>query len=397
MLLRLLLALLLAATPRLAAAQNIPAQLEGAVNRVADVLGETFGRSLPLPSASAGVSYTFNPETGSFQREPSTFGQVYLDRADTLGAKRLNASFTYQYVKLDELDGKPADDLRDPTPIYVPGKALAILFPRLNLDAAVHQFLFAVTYGFTENLEASVAVPIMYSDLRVGATVRAAGISASDGSLLTSRVDIDDAQRVVGVGDVLLRAKYRVLDSGPVHVAGALFLRLPSGDEGDLQGIGFFEVSPTLLASTRIFEPASWARLQVHLNAGVGFDTEDVNASEARWGIGLDWGVTKHITAAVAVLGRNQFARVAPAGAFSFPRCPGASLVTCASDASVRNGSAPLFGLSTGRPDYYDVSVGGRAALWRDTVFAFVNLVIPLNDGFVRTAPIPLIGVEATF
>jgi hypothetical protein len=53
--------------------------------------------------------------------------------------------------------------------------------------------------------------------------------------------------------------------------------------------------------------------------------------------------------------------------------------------------------LSGGRPDYYDISIGGRGALWRDTVFAFVNVVVPLNDGFVRTAPIPLAGIEATF
>ncbi len=30
-------------------------------------------------------------------------------------------------------------------------------------------------------------------------------------------------------------------------------------------------------------------------------------------------------------------------------------------------------------------------------MFAFANVVIPPNDGFVRTEPIPLVGVEATF
>jgi hypothetical protein len=117
----------------------------------------------------------------------------------------------------------------------------------------------------------------------------------------------------------------------------------------------------------------------------------------AAQGIGLDWGITEHVTAAVAFLGRNQFARVAPAGFFDFPRCPGASLVTCATTQAARDGTQPLFGLSGARPDYYDISIGGRGALWRDTLFAFVNVVVPLNDGFVRTAPIPLAGIEATF
>ena len=72
-------------------------------------------------------------------------------------------------------------------------------------------------------------------------------------------------------------------------------------------------------------------------------------------------------------------------------------MVTCATTAAARDGKAPIFGLSGARPDYYDISVGGRGAVWRDTLFVFANVLVPLNDGFVRTAPIPLVGVEATF
>jgi hypothetical protein len=201
----------------------------------------------------------------------------------------------------------------------------------------------------------------------------------------------------VGIGDILLRAKYRLLDLQSADVAAGLLLRIPTGDVEDLQGTGFVEVSPTLFVTTRPFEPRKWARLQGHFNAGVGFNAEDVGSSEVRWGLGLDWGVTQHATASLAVLARHQLARVAPPGFFNLPRCRG-GLVACASDPSLRNvGSEPLFGLSGDRPDYYDFSIGGRGAIWRDTVFAFANLVIPLNDGFVRTDPIPLIGVEATF
>ena len=394
---RTLLLVLLAAATGPAQAQNLVQRLDAALIRTQDTLAGSFARSLPLPAASAGVTYAFDVATGNFQRQPATFGQVYLDRADTLGAKRVNVQFAYQYVQLDQVDGHDADDLRDPTPIYVPGKLAAIRFSNLRVNAAVHQFLFALTYGITENLEASIALPLEYSDLRTRARLEGVGVRADDGSIVDLGFTVDDPVQPFGAGDLFLRAKYRVLDSGPVHVAGSLLLRVPTGSQEDLQSIGFVEVTPTLLASTRIFEPASWARLQGHLNVGVGFDTEDVGASEARWGIGLDWGITEGITAAVAVLGRNQFARIAPAGSFDFPRCRTQNLLLCATDQSVRGGTAPLFGLSSGRPDYYDVSVGGRGAVWRDTLFAFVNVVVPLNDGFVRTEPIPLVGVEATF
>jgi hypothetical protein len=58
---------------------------------------------------------------------------------------------------------------------------------------------------------------------------------------------------------------------------------------------------------------------------------------------------------------------------------------------------APLFGITGDRANYYNASIGGRGGVWRDTVFVFANVAIPLNDGFVRTAPIPLVGVEGTF
>jgi hypothetical protein len=393
----LLLLLLAAALPRPAAAQGLVSRLEGSLRQVQDLLGQTFSRSVPLPSASAGVSYVFDPATGNFQREPATFGQVYLDRADTLGARRVNVSFAYQFVELDEIGGQEADDLRDPTPIPLNGRLGALAFDQLRLEGSVHQFLFALTYGLTEDLDVSVAVPIEYSNLFVGAKVRAAAVSSETMQLERATITPEEAQHPLGVGDLMLRAKYRVLERRDVDVAAGLLLRIPTGTESDLQGLGFLEVTPSLLASTRVFEPAPWARLQGHVNAGVGFDTDDVGASEARWGIGLDWNMTEHVTAAVAFLGQNQFARVAPPGFFDFRRCPNANLVTCATTQSVRDGNAPLFGLSGDRPDYYDFSVGGRGAVWRDTVFLFANLVVPLNDGAVRTRPIPLIGVEATF
>ena len=368
----------------------VHAQDTPAVDAATIAVQRSFARAVPLPSASAGVQYAFDPVTGNFQRNPTTFGQVYLDRADPLGKGRVNVSVSYAYLELDTIDGKPADDLRDSSPIPVPGAPVALAFPHLRFDFAVHQVLLALTYGFADNLEASIALPLAYSDMHVRGQL---GVAVGPDA---ERASFHDPTHEFGPGDLLLRSKYRFLESRLMSLAYALLLRIPTGDEEDLQGIGFFEVAPSLLASTRIVEVGSWARLQGHLNAGVGFDTEDVASSEIRWGLGLDWGITEQVTAAVAVLARHPLARVGPAGVFTFGRCT-AGLVRCASDTSVRRGSAPIFGLSSDRVDYYDLSLGGRGGLWRDTVFGFVNVTIPLNDGFVRTEPIPIVGLEATF
>ena len=387
---------LLVAGSTVAHGQSLQSRLVNVANLLEDTVAATFARSVPVAAASAGVQYAFDPATGNFQRSPATFGQVYLDRADPLGKGRVNVSASYSYLELDTLDGMPADDLRDPTPIPLQGRAAAINVPHFRVWAAVHQWLLALSYGVTDDLEASIALPLLYSDLRVSLQTGAAALLTT-GELVQARQNIDDPSYPFGPGDVLLRAKYRFFESHPANVATGLSIRIPTGDEQDLQGTGFLEVAPAVLATTRVFEPASWARLQGHFNAAVGFDTDDVSASEIRWGLGADWGITEDATAAIAILARHPLARVAPAGAFTFNRCTGVGLVRCATERDVRRGSAPFLGLDTGRFDYYDFSIGGRGEVWRDTVFGFVNVIVPLNDGFVRTEPIPIAGIEATF
>jgi hypothetical protein len=385
--------LLALATP--AAAQDVGQQIQQALNLVEQAVEQSFARALPLPAPSAGVSYSFDAATGNFQRDPSTFGQVYLERADPLGARRFNVSAMYQYVTLDEIEGHDSGDLRTADPIPLTDVFAAVALPSLRFSANVQQVLLSVSYGITDEIEASLAMPVVYSHIAVDALVNAAAITPDDELVLINE-RITNASNNVGVGDVFLRGKYRFAEFSDVHLAAGMLLRLPSGDVGDLQGIGFVELTPSFIASTRVFQPASWARFQGHFNGAIALDTEDVGNSEARWGFGLDWGVTQSLTAGIAVLAQNQFQRVAPAGTFTIPRCK-SDLVTCAGDLSVRMGTQQLYGLSGDRPDYYDFSIGGRGALWRDTLFAFVNVAIPLNDGFVRTDPIPLVGLEGTF
>jgi hypothetical protein len=244
--------------------------------------------------------------------------------------------------------------------VPVPGFLAAVDFAKLSVAADVQQFLFSFSYGITDQLEASLAMPIVYSHVAVDAPINAAAVTPA-GQLVLIDERVVASNDSVGVGDVFLRGKYRFLELDDVHLSSGLLLRLPSGDEHDLQGIGYVEVTPSLLASTRVFELAPWARLQGHANAAVGFDTDDVDSSEARWGFGLDWGLRDDLTAGIAFLAQNQFARVAPPGTFTFPRCQ-SDLVTCAIDPSVRNGTQQLYGLSGERPDYYTFSIGGRGA-----------------------------------
>src|SRR5262249_22962801 len=125
----------------------------------------------------------------------------------------------------------------------------------------------------------------------------------------------------VGTGDLRLRGKYVLSASDPIRVAAAVTLRVPTGDEDEFQGTGSTGVEPMLYASSARWSVNGWLGLQAFLNAGLDFDTADVDNSEGRWGLGLDASVTGRVGFALEILGRHAFDRIAAEGTFDFPRC----------------------------------------------------------------------------
>jgi len=341
---------------------------------ISDSLATSVGRSLPVISASAGLVFTFDPETGAFQRQTSILGQLFLERPEPVGQRRWNVSLSYQRVKIDRIDGQDIEGLSDTAhPIIDPNTQNPIKFPRFGVDLETHEVTTSLTYGVTDDVDVNLTVPVLFSEFRVRLTQVSPGSVKSFG----------DSDTKTGVGDIFLRGKYRIVNRDWLHAALGLVLRLPAGNEENFQGTGTFEVAPMVYASPRRFDVSDVVHLQPYVNAGVGFDTDDVGASEPRWGVGLDTLLGEHATIAVAVLGRHPLRRVAPPGFFDFAR----------EDGSVR----PLFGLSGERPDLYDFSFGGRVNVWRDTVFGFANVIVPLNDEGVRSDAIPTFGIESSF
>ena len=348
---------------------------------------EAFVRSYPVIAASAGVTYRFDPLTGAFERQAAMVGQLFLERAEPIGRDHWNIGVSYQRVALKSIEGKDASALSDDIPIAIVDDKLQVVglvtFDQLSANAVTHIATLSLTYGVTDAADLNLTVPVIVSDLSSEATASGLDLVTGEFATATER----DSETSTGFGDVILRGRYRLLDLDLVKVAAGLVFRFPSGNVDSLRGTGVYEIAPLLYSSTRTWHPRSWARLTAYLNGGVDLIVEDVDASEGRWGVGLDWGITDGATLGLAVLGRHAFQRLASPGFFDLVRVfPGPTL-----------GQAPLFGIEGKRPDYYDFSVGGRMNLWRDTLIAFANAVIPLNDAGIRTDVIPLVGIELAF
>jgi hypothetical protein len=276
-------------------------------------------------------------------------------------------------------------------------------FDRYDIGLTVEEVTLAATYGITDDLDVNLVLPILASRLSVDSRATLFSFDPN-GSVSPIQRQIErDTLSKTGVGDMFLRAKYRFLTQGWGDLAAGLWLRMPAGSKDDFQGTGTWELSPMLYASTRRFPLAGPVSIQGFFNGGVDLNINDVDDSEGRFGAGIDFGFGQRATFSIAFLGREPFSSFTSPGFFDVPRLNPRNN-TC--QPSARNPNlvdrstcpmSPLFGLDTARASYYTLSIGGRVSLWRETIFGFANVLVPLNDDGIHTDPIPLVGFEATF
>ena len=371
----LLLATALVAAP--SAWAGVASQLDTPVLRpLGDALAVSIAKSLPVPAASSGITFTFDPATSAFERDTEVLGQLFLERARPIGRGRLNVSFTYQYVDVTTYDGHSLRSLSDLQPIRDPATGASFVIPHFDVRPITHEMTTSVTWGVTDDADVNLTIPVLYTHLRTS------GYALQLGSPPVRQPGSAD-EDALGVGDIFLRGKWRFLHGRFGDVAAALVFRLPSGNESDLQGTGLFEVDPYLYASTPVVALAPLLRAQAFVNAGLDLTPQESSQGEGRFGVGVDIMLATRATLSVAFLGREPFGRLLPPGATDVPRTNGTR--------------TPLFGIDPGHPSYYDVAVGLRVNLWADTVFGMANVLVPANRDGLRASVIPLVGIEAAF
>ena len=364
----------------------------GAFDALAENIAETAARSLPVVSASAGFTYRYNKELDIFERTSDTLGPIFLERPDTLGKGKLNVNVSFQYVQFDEFDGQSLNRLRNTDPIVirvadVAGNTVGFTANQLRYGLKIQNYItaFSLTYGIFDDLDVNLLVPVIETNLDVGVRSKQVALAGPDAVFAPAPAPQATGFThgvALGVGDILLRLKYRLAEWHDIRSAAGLQLRLPSGDENDFQGTGSFEASPFFYASTVYF-----SRLEPFVNAGVDLRADSVERSEARYGIGADYDATRRVGLTLAFLGRSEFKGSASPSETNFLHLRPSGAVA----------EEPLLGLSFGRKDFLDLSFGTRIVVWHD-VMLFANGIYALNnDGLRNDTIIPTVGFEGTF
>ena len=246
---------------------------------------------MPLPSPASGFTYKFDSATGTFVRSTNSFGPILSDRAETIGRGRLAFGFSHQFFSFDHLDGVrltavPAVFRHDN--FQTGGGRADVVSTTNSIEATVSQFTGALTYGITDRVDVSLAVPIVRTRLSLlsNATIYRLGTGtnvqvhyfrddlAIGGYGSSHQYFIEGSAG--GLGDLLVRVKTTLMREGPRAFAAGVDVRLPTGDEQNLLGAGAPGVRPfaAFSASYRAFAP--------HANLSYQWNGRSVLAGDVR-------------------------------------------------------------------------------------------------------------------
>lgn len=297
--------------------------------------------SFPLASSAGGFSYRFDPVLGTFTRATESFGPIYAERADTIGKGKSNLGLNYSHFDFSRINDMSLQDgdlklvfTPIPVPSYVAGD---VITGALNIQLTTDILAFVMTYGISDRFDIGAAIPIVKVDLSAStdATIqRLATGPCPAGTCPPSPTDVpihrfpgdtssetfQQSGSATGVGDIVLRGKYRVAEGSAGGLALGADFRLPTGEERDLLGTGAWQARASLTWSVHL------GTLSPHINGGYTWSTnppddrtpEEKNPpppaqpvpqltipNEVDYTAGFDWAVHPRVTVAFDVIGRT--------------------------------------------------------------------------------------------
>jgi hypothetical protein len=319
--------------------------------------------SQPVPSPASGFIYTFDSSAGVYVRSSQSFGPILSERADTVGRKKLFIGTTFQRFVFDKLDGLDLHAL--PGGGQFPGLQF---LETVNVNLQLNQFNIFATYGLTDRLDVSLAVPI--STVHYGVAVQGQVFVSSQAPAAPIPFFVSGSHTASGLGDVNLQVKGTVLrkEIGAVAIGSAF--RFPTGDEYEALGAGALGVKPFVAGSITYHRVSPHVDIAYQLN-GKSILSGDPITGEKRhipdqilYTEGIDYGMARWFTVAFDVLGTE----VIHGDRYGFRQ-----------SYNMTNGSAGFKINPTGK------------------LLIVCNLLFRLNDAGLRTKIAPLVGLSYAF
>jgi hypothetical protein len=420
---------------------------------------------LPIASPSSGITFVYDPSLKTFA--PSTdesLGPIVGNRATTIGKRKLFLGFSYQYFNFGTIDGQNMSNI----PTVLQHQPFPAIPPRLpacdnqtaltttngyagdpcfvrdyiqtsnNIDLTIHQYTIYATYGITNRLDFSAAIPILNIQMAVSSHATIVPNSAVPSAVGTPgnvwhsfnatnpvlasqcasqqvpclNAAFSDSSSAAGIGDVVLRGKYTVYNGERFAVAAGVDVRLPTGDELNFLGSGATGVKPFGVVSYR-------ARISPHAEVGYEWNGNSTLAgtnivpgpagttttatgklpNRFVYVVGADVRVVKRLTAAFDIYGQRLFGSpelvsqtytdLGHCTGTPDPNVPGCGTYTAGT-------THPDIAQKTTDVNITEASLGLKYRLIGRLVVTG-NVLLKLDDGGLRSKAVPLVGISYNF
>ena len=403
--------------------------------------------TFPIGSSSGGFVFNFDPATGLFNAASQSFGPGFAERALTNGRGRFGFGLNYQRLAFKSYEGVNLKDgsivfvlqhndccavannpLPDPNDPFFEGDLVKLA---LSVDMKTDVIAPFVNYGINNRWDVGLVVPIVHVQLNPSITATIDRLSTAsnvlihswDGKGQTTKVE-SVSGTATGLGDIVLRTKYRFVDAPHGGIAGGIDLRLPTGDKENLLGTGAVQTKLSFIAS------GEYSRVAPHVNLGYTYSRGSLSSelttlgtssitsaqgnattlnqigaantnlggidlslpNEFNYAAGLDFAAHPLVTISADFIGRSvldsqRFATVSQNYQFR------------------TSNSGPL---QTATRQTFDTTGTGNMNLLLGVVGAKVNIpgtpllltgsvLFPLTDGGLRPNVTPVVGVDYSF
>jgi hypothetical protein len=179
---------------------------------------------------------------GTAERASTSFGSFFTERSLTSGRGQAALGVNVRIASYNRLDGR---DLRDgafmTTANQFRDEAAPFDVETLTLDIDSKVVRFTGSYGVTDRFDLSAAVPLVQLSLN------GTRVNTYRGTQVVQAVAQATAR---GLGDVVVRGKYGLVNGPSSGLALAGEVRLPTGREDDLLGAGTTAYSALVIASS---------------------------------------------------------------------------------------------------------------------------------------------------
>ncbi len=361
--------------------------------------------SLAIPSPASGFTYSFDKSLGIYSRSAQSFGPILAERAETIGKDKIYFGFSYQHFRFDSIDGIDLHNvpvLFQHAPAQNPNFQKDLITTNNNLDIRIGQFTMFFTYGLTDRLDLSVAVPQMSATFSAVSNAKIQRIGTADEDCSTasttcahffnttigdrSQAQFANAASANGLGDIIIRAKGTLLKGERSGLAVGLDVRAPTGDEFNFLGSGAVGVKPFVAFSTRA------GKFSPHLNGAFQWNGNTVLAgdvlsgrkgklpNEIFYAAGADIGVTSRLTFALDVLGSDT---------------PNAQRVNQTTYLAANGSRFSQIAFRQEALRQFNGSTGLKLNVWNRLLVSF-NVLYKLNDDGLRARVVPLFGASFT-